>query len=54
LKHQLDATVFVSTFIMAASREDADRQVQQHKALHPECGTTLSVMIGPTAGVAEL
>ena len=53
LEHQLGVTAFVSTFIMATSREDADRQVRQCEALYPECGMTLFVMIGPTAGVAR-
>lgn len=39
----------VSTFILATDREDADRQVRQFEALHPDCRMTLFVMIGPTA-----
>lgn len=41
-----------STFILAMDREDADRQVRQFEALHPDCRMTLFVMIGPTAAAA--
>lgn len=52
LEKQTGATGLVSTFILAPDRTDADRQVRQYDARHPDCRMTLFVMIGPTAAVA--
>ena len=53
LEQQADATTLISTFIMTSGQEDADRQVRQFKALHPDRSMTLFVMVGPTACVAR-
>lgn len=49
----MGATALVSTFIMAADQKDADHQVRQFEALHPDRGMTLFVMVGPTIGAAR-
>ena len=52
LEKQTGAAAVVRAFILAIGRADADRQVRQFDARHPDCRMTLFVMIGPTAAVA--